>query len=378
MYKVLLIFFVLLSSEILAQQSAVSEKGKINIPVKKTNTKQDINKLEVNFISSPPLISCNSAIELNTDILSSEGINIIQLKRILPFEETIVEKFGVNKINYNIKKELKLKNGVNKFKIFVLGINQNQKTVYFETVKNIERKDYALIFSVSDYSKIGKVNLPNCSKNADDLEMVLKNRFGFVTQVYKDLTAKEIREKLRLYNQKKYNKDDQLLIYFTGHGKNDGITGYFLCNDGTEISHNDFLTYSNIKNCNHILLVTDACYSGLLSNMADIDAVLEAMYGKTVTEERYKKNTFSKIPSRKVLSSGEKATGSGIDGGNTEFSNDLINVLKNIKSKKYKKTISLSQIIKEIEKINIKQSKSYKAGYFADDNRESDFLFFMK
>ncbi len=63
-------------------------------------------------------------------------------------------------------------------------------------------KDHALFFAVSNYENDGLTDLPQPIQNAEDLAHELEQGYGFQTEVVKNPTLKEIRDKLIEYQKK--------------------------------------------------------------------------------------------------------------------------------------------------------------------------------
>ncbi|MBK7409864.1 MAG: caspase family protein [Saprospirales bacterium] len=139
-------------------------------------------------------------------------------------------------------------------------------------------QDRALFIAVNDYRNAGLSDLQNPVKNATDIAGELYQRFGFDTLVMRNPTLVQIEQKLNEYRDKyarnldnRYPSDGQLLIFFSGHGKEYYGDGYFLPADADpNVPHRSGLGYGFLRNlineinCNHILVAVDACYSANL------------------------------------------------------------------------------------------------------------------
>jgi len=53
----------------------------------------------------------------------------------------------------------------------------------------------------------------------------LKEKYGFYVEVVENGTTETVWEKLRAYNDKKFKPQDQLLVFFAGHGHFDETFG---------------------------------------------------------------------------------------------------------------------------------------------------------
>lgn len=188
-----------------------------------------------------------------------------------------------NKMTWSFDKNVKLDKGKNNFIIVYKDASQNE---YDDTLRVVYkpndytvRKDIALLFAVDEYDvkkgyKPFKTDGQQPIQDAEKFSRML-DEFGFETHMYKNPTAEQIDDVLRQYAKRNYEKYDQLLIFFSGHGTTDDVTGagYFVPTDGdkdrkarTMVSYNDIKELFKIRkgenNCRHILIIADACHSG--------------------------------------------------------------------------------------------------------------------
>jgi formylglycine-generating enzyme required for sulfatase activity len=131
-----------------------------------------------------------------------------------------------------------------------------------------EGKDYALFFAVDDYRNHANFdNLNNPIGDAHAIATELKEMYAFDTHVYENPTQRQIWTILAQWQQRSFQPDDQLFIFFSGHGDFDEFVkkGYFLTHGRNE--RIDLTDLGNIITqipCEHILLAIDACYSGTI------------------------------------------------------------------------------------------------------------------
>ncbi len=134
------------------------------------------------------------------------------------------------------------------------------------------RKDYALLFAVDTYAHWPQLRYPLV--DALNISQDLEDIYGFQVELIRNPTKTDILRTLREYAQKEYNPEDQLLIFFGGHGDFDKVTnmGYIVSQDTQRpeddsfkvsyFSHSDFRDIIDRMSCKHIFLVMDTCYSG--------------------------------------------------------------------------------------------------------------------
>lgn len=128
----------------------------------------------------------------------------------------------------------------------------------------------ALLFATDEYDEWGR--LMNPINDAETIARDLERLYGFETEVVKNPTGRKIIEKLREYNAKSYGADDELFIFFAGHGQYDEMLseGYIVAKDSklqevsklSYVPHSTIRTYTNSIPCEHIFLVMDVCFGG--------------------------------------------------------------------------------------------------------------------
>ena len=91
--------------------------------------------------------------------------------------------------------------------------------------------------------------------------------YGFRSEILEDPDRGQIMDKLRALQNRQFGEDDQLLLFFTGHGKFDDFVskGYFVARGaGGAIDLTDLANIVSRLPCRHVLLGIDACYSGTI------------------------------------------------------------------------------------------------------------------
>lgn len=132
---------------------------------------------------------------------------------------------------------------------------------------------YAVIIGNDDYQDGGYSTLKSARSDATAVSQVLKARYGYQTTLLLDASRLEILTALNAMREK-LGPNDNLMIYFAGHGEVKGSQGYWIPTDAkanvasTWISNaaiSDILT--TIKS-RHVLVVADSCYSGTMTRAA--------------------------------------------------------------------------------------------------------------
>ena len=267
---------------------------------------EELQGTQNNTIENGELIKVTAVLE-NQGELPAENLKIkalvrnknitLRQQREFPWEVTI-DKVAAGEqhifefvfaLNYNFSEtnlpiELNLIEGLTGVQSTIpLDLKMREKT---QATQNIQikgvygtlgnRRDYALIFAVSDYDNEKLVDLDRPIKDGEELENELREHYDFQTELIKNPTYDDIENKIAEYERNfKVNKNNlyhpsgQLLIYFTGHGETYRETGYFMPADAdpdrisrTGLPYDVWRTRLNEINCDHLLVAIDACYSG--------------------------------------------------------------------------------------------------------------------
>jgi len=177
-----------------------------------------------------------------------------------------------------IEQEIILKDGFNNIKIVVTNSDGTQVEDSRSIEKEIDvvasleanRKDYALIFGTDEYDEW--TNLTNPVFDSETIARELEESYGFEVDLVLNPTKAIMEQKLYdLYN-KSYQENDQLFIFFAGHGQFDERTsrGFIVAKDSKLVDPvgSSYLSYSNLRdlvdnvNSKHIMLMLDACFGG--------------------------------------------------------------------------------------------------------------------
>lgn len=194
--------------------------------------------------------------------LSHRAENII-VKDDQSFTHKVPLSRGINQIDFHAAE--------GKIRSSSLIINQIEKT---ESKPKFTPKgnNYALIIGVNEYesTQIGNLNKP--VEDAKLLKRTLVNGYNFEDKYVKIL---ENPDRAKLYKlldnfSSILSEDDNLIIFYAGHGSWDEKLGkgYWLLSDAipnsrsTWFSNSDLKDYISVINCNDILLIADACFSG--------------------------------------------------------------------------------------------------------------------
>jgi len=186
----------------------------------------------------------------------------------------------------------------------------------------------ALIIGINDYEGPKIPDLETATNDATAFAKVLKEKYGFEVKLLLDREATKeaiYRELRRLTGSTKPN--DSVLIYFAGHGDLDRTYdgGWWIPADaigGNPVTYLDNIQVQKAMRsmkARHVLLVSDACYSGTLFGEArSLPAVIDDKYYLSLYNEK----------SRWGMTSGNKTPVSDQGtGGHSVFAYQLIKEL---------------------------------------------------
>lgn len=187
-----------------------------------------------------------------------------------------------------------------------------------EELKALEFGRYfALIIGIDNYTGTW-TPLQNAVNDAKAVEEALRDNYRidhFITLYNEDATRASIIRNFELLVET-VSTEDNLFIFYSGHGEyRESLNkGYWVPADATSKSTSNFISNADIKTfllgikTKHTLLVSDACFSGVIFRGETRSIPFEA------SEKYYK--TIHNLPSRKALTSGgvEPVMDGGRDG----------------------------------------------------------------
>jgi hypothetical protein len=186
---------------------------------------------------------------------------------------------------------------------------------------------HALVIGNNNYRELPK--LKTAANDAKSVAKLLTDDYGFETKLLLDATRADIFTELgRL--RAKLTPNDNLLIYYAGHGILDeiGQQGYWLPVDAQAdikanwVSNGDITTSLRAIRAKHVLVVADSCYSGTLVRAAPINI-------KTAVARKRWINRMTRKRARTALVSGglEPVADSGRE-GHSVFANAFMAALR--------------------------------------------------
>ena len=291
----------------------------------------DIKYQSASF-NNPPVVVITSP-----NVEAKRGFKIVKTKRILvkgsATDSDGIFEITVNGVEANVLEDgsftanVPLKYGKNELIVKATDMKQSSSSKKFTIKRNspdidktiitdnkIDKLDigfgkyHALIIGVSDYKDESIVDLNGePTKDADALSQLLISKYHFNREnvtVLKNPTENQIIKEF--YNlRKKVGKNDNLVIFYAGHGNYDESSekGYWMPSDaemefeGNVILNTSIVSYIKSINSKHTLLIADACFSGsILSTNRSYSKASDAV-----------KTKYS-LPSRRAITSGTLTT----------------------------------------------------------------------
>lgn len=201
-------------------------------------------------------------------------------------------------------------------------------------------KDRAIFFAVKDYKdNVNFSSLNNPIKDAVAIAKELEEIYGFTTEIYRNKTKAEILEIVGNLQKQSFADEDQLFIFFSGHGAFQEVTneGYFIPyglkykNFDKSISFNTLGKSVAKIPCKHTLLALDACYSGTIDTKIIYKSELLPIFEKPGYNNEKKINDVISKQLRNaskliITSGGKEKTEDGIN--HSPFSEAIINTLR--------------------------------------------------
>ena len=165
-----------------------------------------------------------------------------------------------------------------------------------------EGKYFALLIGEQDYLDQRIPSLEQPVIDANNLSNALVNNYTFAPEnisILQNPSRKDFFKALEDMKSK-VNSEDNVLIFYAGHGKydDDQLQGYWFPSDAmidrrdTWISNSDLIGYLRAIKSKHTLLISDACFSGSIFKGRGIEFASKGI------QELYK------LPSRKAMTSG--------------------------------------------------------------------------
>ncbi len=240
---------------------------------------------------------------------------------------------------------------------------------------------YALVIGNNRYPNL--TNLKTAITDAKEVTKTLKGQYGFSVTTLINATRDDIITALDEY-RKILKAEDNLLIYYAGHGWLDGESerGYWLPVDADKTTRARWVSNADVTDtlkalkAKHVMVVADSCYAGTLTRSADPD--LEGTRGLKLTEKPAGYlETLTNRKSRTVLSSGALEPVSDQGGGqHSVFAHAFLKSLKDNRD-----LMDGTQLFTKVRAqvlLNARQTPQYSNIRFAGHDVGGDFIFLRR
>jgi hypothetical protein len=186
---------------------------------------------------------------------------------------------------------------------------------------------YALVIGINDYQSLPR--LKTAESDAQAVASVLRERLGFDVSLLLNATRRQVVAALSAY-RRGLDADASLLVYYAGHGYNDrdADKAYWLPADATpdDVSNwiiaDEITTGIRVIPARHVLVVSDSCYSGMLTRGLGVAPSHPA------ERERFLQK-MSEGHSRTLMASGgDEPVADGGGGGHSVFAAALLRGLR--------------------------------------------------
>lgn len=219
-----------------------------------------------------------------------------------------------------------------------LKVNDNNSSTA-DAAAGGEQKNYALLFATDNYDNAAEFpKLINPIYDATTIADMLKENFNFTTELIKNPTLDEIENKLSEYRDKKFGPNDQLFIFFAGHGiyYEKARMGYLAAKDSrlNDPNKKTYLSYNVLGtiflrniNCKRIFLVLDACFAGSFFDQSTVRGTPQEVDAKNLLS--LKSMTKNKAFNKGISSGGHEYVADGKAGQHSPFASSFISKLWN-------------------------------------------------
>lgn len=237
----------------------------------------------------------------------------------------------------------------------------------------------ALLVATNYYDSYPELGNPlfDAGTIADELQQ----SYGVETEILQNPTLNETINKIREYAEMSWEPDEQLLIFFAGHGMYDDVfkEGYIISRDSKadDVAKTSYLSHSNLRTiannipCNHILLVMDVCFGGTFDPKISAHRGAPEMY-KDIPREEFIERKLEYKTRLYLTSGGKEYVPDGRPGQHSPFARRFIEALRDYGGQDG--ILTVNEILSYVEKTDPQP----RSGEFGDNEPGSDFILITK
>jgi TPR repeat protein len=132
---------------------------------------------------------------------------------------------------------------------------------------------FAVVIGNNTYRDAQYPGLKSAVSDATAVSNLLQKRYGYQTTLVLNASRLEMLTALSAMRDK-MKPEDNLLVYYAGHGELNGATGYWVPTDGAANNTKSWISNAAISDilntmpAKHIMVVADSCYSGSMTGAA--------------------------------------------------------------------------------------------------------------
>lgn len=343
--------------------------SKIETPDPPRASLKDITPPKI--VITSPLLSRGIEVKPAKDrILKQSGSNLTVIGQAT--DESGVLEVSVQDLRVRLDKsgnfsaEVSLQVGDNQITVTATDVHGNRTTESFTVRREVDSlavggRYFALVIGNNRYPNLPvDRQLKTAIKDAQEITKLLVGDYGFETKLLLDAKRAEIIKSLNEY-RRILRPDDNLLIYYAGHGYYDNATekAYWLPADA-EVSDNanwiiaDDVT-ANVKAipARHILIISDSCYSGTLTRAA------AAKLGTPAERDRYLDKMRGGVARILMASGGNEPVADGGGSGHSVFARALLDGMRRISEQVFTAEELFHQYVREMVAGKSEQTPEY-------------------
>ncbi len=238
---------------------------------------------------------------------------------------------------------------------------------------------YALLVATNVYDFF--TDLVNPVLDARTISTELSENYGVVSELVVNPTLEETAAKIREYASRSYGEQDNLLVFFAGHGVYDEVfrEGYVISRDSRQndrgktsyLSHSNLRTMINNVRCPHIFLVMDVCFGGTFDPHLASTHRGSGMYADISTGE-YVRRKMQYTTRLYLTSGGKEYVPDGRPGFHSPFARRFIESLRHYGGEDG--VLTTAEILQFVEKTDPQP----RFGEFGDNEPGSDFILVLR
>jgi|GEM_PF-1217478 len=249
---------------------------------------------------------------------------------------------------------------------------------------------YAYLFASTDYKNWSV--LTNPLEDATAIGAILKENYGYKVEIIPNPSKRAITEKLDYIRRYNYSSNDQLMVFFAGHGLYDSVWGgFYVCPESItaekDVSTGFETFYPQQKiadllegsSCKNVFLVMDVCFGGKMFDKTEKHEYHNVNDGYNVSPDEFVKRQLQ-ISCRQFLTSGgNNYVADGVAGNHSPFASRFLFALEEAATKNEFLTASeIMDYLRTMRTIGNDKKSFPRYGFFGGDKDGEYVLKVMK